>query len=233
MSQVRTYVRLLCKSCWQGTKEFTKAHWFIELAISVVGGIVAGMMAQNSSAIIIGVLTGILTFIGVLALRLVYDAFASPYRVWDELQSRIEKYEPRAVIHAAGNIQSIFAEPDTYLIQVSNHGADSENCLARLVRYKECGNWIDFNKALVTVRQYEEQRSGGFNLRQGESKYLPLIVKFPDGYRFITETVPSSAVDLSSPCIAEIALYGCGAKVSASIGIENDADGRLRFWLES
>ena len=102
----------------------------------------------------------------------------------------------------------------------------------RLLRYKGVDGWEEFNKPLVTVRQYEEQRTGSFNLRQGETKYLPLIERFPEGYRFVTETVPSSVVDLDSACTAEVTLYGCGPPVTAIFGIEKGTDGRLLFWRQ-
>ena len=216
----KTYCKPACASIRQG--------WKVEVPLVIAGAIVAGAMGWPNV-----IETGIRGLIGggaVLFLIVIFHvfrySFAAPYRLWKSqqdqiglLQNQLEAAKPR-VSFSVGNADKYILGRSYFMFKIRNNGADSDNCLARLSRVIENSETHEYNRVLPTQGQWEQERRGAFNLRNGEPKYVMLIGHFPDGWHFLFEKGMSEAFQLDQPVLAEVAVYGCGPESSASILIE-------------
>ena len=161
-------------------------------------------------------------FLAVLAWQLV----TAPYKIWRDQQSEIKSLNialspvERRLKFEVGNADEYLQSRGTYMFKITNYGDDSSTCLARLLGYTQDENEQVVNTVLPTRRQWEETRSGRFNLSKDESKYVMLIGRFPDGWYFLLEGGIQGPLQLESPILAEVAILGCGDKASTTIIIE-------------
>ena len=222
---------------WQSIKD--GLQW--ELPLIFFGAIVAGFMEWPD--IIETIIRGLIGGGAVLLLIVVYQigryAVAAPYRLWkiqhDDvvlLKEELDRTKPR-VFFSVSNADEYLQGESNYMFKITNNGKSSDNCLVRLSTIVERGDVREIHRAMPTQAQWEQERRGPFNLRNGESKYVMLMGHFPDGWRFILEQGIGDPFSLDQPIFAEVAVFGCGPMSPAKFLIEllDEQTKRLRLTL--